>query len=1353
MKHFKQFFILLFLFCSSAETLADTKSISFRHLGVENGLSNNYVTAIVQDKKGCVWIGTESGLNQYDGYSFTVFNSSNSGLKHNAINSLYYDQETNILWIGCKYGGLYALNCATYEIKGVLNDGKITPYNSFLSPRKEGGFWFIPSLGINRLAYYYKGEMHTFEVKGYNHAEEYSSCDDGKGHLFIGYSHKGLTVIDTKKRTLKKYKHYPNDPFSLPGERVYCTFNDHLGNTWIGTNNGLALYNPKKDNFITFRHQAGNAKSLLSDHIFAITEVNGNNLWIGSDVGGISIIDLQDMVTNGISNLEFKNIISGFKAGDLSSANIRNIMQDASGNVWVGNYGNGIDFKSHNRLPFTTMPYYAEGTERNKPVWGVCMDTENNLWAGGKNEIVMFGKDGNKKRTVDLSNYLHRPYAQATSLFCSAPGELLIGIFDDGLLKYDIKSGTVKRLPFQKDFQDVYTFYKDEDGTVWIGSEDGVYIYTKGTLTKADKLNKQLPQPYVFGFIKDRQGKLWIGMAHDGIAVFNNKGRLIKHLNVEKGFPSNGTNQMFIDSKCRIWVATRDGIVVFPDTKRPDKWHLYEPKGSNRYVRAINEDSHGNIWLSSNNVISMLNEQKGDVFKSYDFHDGVPMGNFIEGSSTKDNAGNIYFGSLGGVCKFLPDDLFVQNDVPQVHIIACKRLDSDIQPGQDQATVIPLTQNGLEVDYDNNSFTISFSVADCSLSDRTEYAYMIKGLDDRWIDTNGENEIVLRNLDYGNYELQVKARLKNGQWDENHIARLAIKVNPPLWLSWWAKTLYFLALAGGVIFIARKHERKVKTQARMDAERKRLADEQELNNERLRFYTNVTHELRTPLTLILGPLEDLAAEQQPPHDWQKRINMVYDSAKRLLSTVNQLLEFRKTETRNRQLTVSKGDIGQLVTEIGLRFKELNRNNDLEIKIVVNTAQTEIFFDRDVVTTILDNLLGNALKFTPQGSVKLLLRTVTVDGTDYSEISVNDTGFGIEKDALPHIFERYYQAGGMHQASGTGIGLALVKSMVELHEAEITVESNVGQGTCFRLLLRNDNIYPTAIHKEANSNALTERQTRPIRTEDEQVERDPLMLIVEDNADIQQYVAASFSGKYRILTAVNGKDGWEKARTSIPDIIISDIMMPVMDGIQMCKSIKEDMRTSHIPVILLTAKDSIADKETGYDSGADSYITKPFSARLLKSRVANLLKSRQQMARMIAERTSMLLDESSNSATRYGDSTGNLNEVSREFLDKLNSIIEGNINNTEMDMSFLANELGMSYSSLYRKTKSLTGMTGIEIIRKIRLRHALQLILKGYNVSTAAYDSGFSDLDYFRTWFKKEYGMTPTKFLANNKKQH
>ena len=582
----------------------------------------------------------------------------------------------------------------------------------------------------------------------------------------------------------------------------------------------------------------------------------------------------------------------------------------------------------------------------------------------------------------------------------------------------------------------------------------------------------------------------------------------------------------------------------------------------------------------------------------------------------------------------------------------------------------------------------------------------------------------------------MKTRFRNQEWNEN-AAQLTVVIAPPLWLTWYAKLGYVILFIFALYALLRFYKRKLDLESSLEVERKQSLNKQELNEERLRFYTNITHELRTPLTLILGPLEDLLSDATLSPKHANKISIIHDSATRLLNLINRILEFRKTETQNRKLSVAKGDLGQLVQEVGLRYKELNPNNKVNYHIHIETEDTEIFYDADMITIILDNLMSNAAKYTSEGDITLSLRSVEENQIKYTEISVSDTGHGIDAEALPHIFDRYYQAKSKYQASGSGIGLALVKGLSELHEGILKVESAVDTGTTFTLRLLTENTYPNAIH------AQHDMEKKPMDAEettitDTPTENHPIVLVVEDNADIREYIRSSFTDIYEVITAKDGKEGWELAQVRIPNIIVSDIMMPVMDGIELCKRIKEDMRTSHIPVILLTAKDSLQDKEEGYASGADSYLTKPFSAKLLHSRINNLLETRKKIASLLALADTQPKQESAVSS---------LNKLDNEFLQKITQIIEENLEMEKMDIAFIADKMCMSHSTLYRKIKGLTDMSANEFIRKVKMRKGVELLMSGqYTISEIAYMIGFSSVAYFRQCFKDEYGMSPSEYV-------
>lgn len=710
--------------------------------------------------------------------------------------------------------------------------------------------------------------------------------------------------------------------------------------------------------------------------------------------------------------------------------------------------------------------------------------------------------------------------------------------------------------------------------------------------------------------------------------------------------------------------------------------------------------------------------------------------------------GTICFGSLHGVCSFNPQLINNTDIVSPIQLIACESFDRKVINRKAETTV-PNDKGVISLPYYRNTFRFLFTVPDYAQEGLVEYAYQMEGLDRTWYDTEGEQQITFRNIDPGKYIFRVKARLKNGEWDEKNTASIHIVINPPIWATWYAKSLYTLLILCIIYLIFRSYKKRLLLKSSLKVEKNSLEmekrnrqKEQELHNERLRFYTNIAHELRTPLTLIIGPLEDLKDNKGIPAAFRTKIQTIYRSAVQLLNLINQLMEFRKTETQNRQLTVGKGNLSNLITEIGLRYKELNQNEHVRINVKVEPVQENIYFDADIITIILNNLLSNAIKYTRAGHITLSMHRIKANGISYVEMIVADTGYGIDAESLPHIYDRYYQAKGKHQASGTGIGLALVKSLVDLHHGSLEVESAVEKGTTFRFRIQTDYNYPEALHKEEKVVTVVKEMAEDAEPES----AFPILLVVEDNADIREYIANELQDTYKILQANNGKEGLILALRYTPNIIVSDIMMPEMDGIAMCKGIKENMNTSHIPVILLTAKDSIQDKEEGYDSGADSYLTKPFSAKLLRSRIKNLLEMRKRPARQIVENVPSTVVKNTEKRQSTSSPHPQLNRLDEAFLSKLTSLIEDNLDVEKIDTAFMIDCMNMSYSAFYRKVKALTELSPNEFVRKIKLRNSAHLLLTGeHNVSEAASMTGFNNMAHFRDCFKKEYGIPPSEY--------
>ena len=572
-----------------------------------------------------------------------------------------------------------------------------------------------------------------------------------------------------------------------------------------------------------------------------------------------------------------------------------------------------------------------------------------------------------------------------------------------------------------------------------------------------------------------------------------------------------------------------------------------------------------------------------------------------------------------------------------------------------------------------------------------------------------------------------------------------------------------MALAFGYLAL-RVYQRNLALKFQLQAEKVNHEKEQKLNEERLRFFTNITHELRTPLTLILGPLDDISHSSDITKAVKHKLAVIHQSAVRLNDLITQILEFRKTETDNRQLRVQKANVVDAVHEISLKYEELAQKPDVTIRFVAPEKQIEMYIDKEVIAIIVDNLISNAIKYTDQGNIDVCVERRRSGERHLVDISVSDTGHGISAKALPHIFDRYYQENGAHQASGTGIGLSLVKKLVTLHHGEVKAESNLEQGTSIIVTLDENEIYPEALRGDEAANAkLTGAETANAKLPGDEAartgassddfnseenalgeNRKPQLLVVEDNREILNYVADSFADEFEILKAKDGREGLALALDKVPDVIISDVMMPNMSGNAMCKTLKHDVRTSHIPIILLTAKDSLEAKEKGYESGADSYITKPFTHSLLRSRIQNLLLQRRRDKLQIQESKETDLSQKKEQLRE------SLSKVDQEFFDKLNKLIAENISG-DVDVNLVASSLAVSTSTLYRKMKALTGISTNEYIRKYKMQYAEHLLLEGkYSISEISFMVGMSSVAYFRRCFKAEYGEIPSEYLKKLK---
>lgn len=958
-------------------------------------------------------------------------------------------------------------------------------------------------------------------------------------------------------------------------------------------------------------------------------------------------------------------------------------------------------------------------------------------------------------QTWNFSSYLSNSSSSIYVFEEDKKGNIWCGTSDNGVLKFNPHTHSFTRINYAQNL-DVHALCENAQGKMWVGTEAGIFSVENDKINKEQELNRQMGKnpTIIYSIKEDNYGQIWIGTLDRGVFVFSKQMKLIVHLTEKNLLATNTINHIIKDADGGIWMATMRGLAYVQNPLQPGAIKNYNERYGikDSHIRAISQDKQGNIWVSMFSGIACLNIHK-QRFYNYDYESGIPTSNFVEASAVTTPDGTIYFGSPGGICFFNPQQLTEPKAVSPIQIINCERV-GKLSDQFASRLISPNKEGIICLSHDDNTFKINFTIKDFSQEGNVEYSYMMKGLDDQWYETEGDNEVTFRNLKPGDYTFIIRAKLKNQDWEDASTAEMKVVVNPPLWLTWWAKLCYVLLIMGILGYFFRSYQKQLLLRNSLVQEKWESKQRQQVNEERLRFFTNITHELRTPLTLILGPLEDLMEDKEIAERVHHKIGCIHASAERLLNLINDILEFRKTQTQNRKLTVAKANLGAFVREIGVRFKDLNQNSRLNIRLNIKTGVPELYFDSEVINTVINNLMSNAIKYTPEGSITLSL-TMPEDNT--VAIAVEDTGYGIDKDALPHICDRYYQENGNHQASGTGIGLALVKSLATLHQAELTVESEKGRGSKFTFSLKADRTYPEALHKDDNQDLATAENAEENEPTSKEPTEDirPLLLIVEDNADIRLYIEESLHEDYRIIQACNGREGMEQAFSKVPDIIVSDIMMPEMDGIKMTHILKEDIRTSHIPIILQTAKTSINDQEEGYDSGADSYLTKPFSAKLLHSRIRNILSGRRRLADYIVQKnisqfeTSADEQQTSQKATEEKEDamTCQISNLDKKFLEKLNKLIENHISTDDLDMAFMTDKMAMSHSTFYRKVKALTGMSANEYIKKAKLRHSMTLLKKGeYSIAEVAILAGFNNLGNFRESFKREFGKSPSEIL-------
>ena len=1254
--------------------------------GQEIRLSNRFVIDLAVDGDDLVWAATENGLNCFDGISTRTFLKGQ--LSSSVVNGILADRDEPLVWIALQKGGLACYDKRTDTFlayrKGDGADELSSDDITHLEQGPDGDIWASTfTAGIERLdrqeghftrynedAFpgYRNASLHTFKLRG--------------DQLVLGYWSKGVSILSLTDHSRIDLFHEDGRPDSLPSDEVRALLVDAQNRIWVGTTRGLALYSDAGRSFTVFRTRPGDPSSLPEEEIFDLVEDGQGHLFVATASGEVFSLDIRN--PGGIpADVAFTPAL---RPQSKEQPPIRCLSFDHFGNLWIGTYGDGLHFRSGHEAGAGQLRLPREVEYDEVPA--LCFTSGQQLLAGTRAGLAKFGPDS--------SAALLQKGVPVQSLLEDADRRLWTGT-PDGRLYVSEADGVRSRVLPGVELVSVRALLSDGP-YLWAGTDRGL-LHIDRKSRRADRRYTRLdglPDNMVRTLLKDRAGRLWVGMLGHGLCVYDEQMEMIAQYDASGGLPSDTVNHLLQDEEGRIWVATSSGLVRFD--AGPGEISAVYAAGeelADDNVRALAEDAGGNLWMSTNDGISCLTAS-GKVL-SFDRKDGLPDGNYCNAAVAVLPDGRILFGTTDAIAWVHPAVLMAPKAVPPVSILT--------------------PEQALSADWRGNFLRIRFSVPDYTYARSADYAYRIADLDSDWHPC--ERELEFNHLPYGRHELQVRAVMHAQDWDGSY-SSVVLTIHPPFWLTWWAKSIYVLLALGivavAILYLYRRGTRKNRERLQQEL----LLQERRNNEERLVFFTNVTHELRTPLTLILGPLEDLSEDNSLPAPVRTRIGRVKQSARQLLGLVNQLLEFRKTETQNRRLAVRYDDLSAFVTETGARFQDLSIDKSVTLVLSV-TPDIRLWFDAEALAVILNNLLSNARKFTPSGRIVLSLQR---EGERVA-LSVSDTGCGIPADDLNHIFERYYQVAGPQAPFGTGVGLALVKNLCDLHHVDLSVVSEPGKGSEFKLLFDPQEDYPEASHEGPVPEEV-------LPTEPELPEEDGgiRVLVVEDNDGIRDYIRESLSPEYRVLQAKDGREGLKSAVREIPDVVISDIMMPVMDGIAMCKAIRQDVRTSHIPVILLTAKGSDESRVEGYDVGADSYLVKPFNKTLLLSRIRNLMDNRRRVMREVSE-----------SGTAEA-----LSPVDNEFLAKFTAYVEERLGDERIDIVSLAGQFAMSQSTLYRKVKAVTGLSPNELIRNIRLGKAAEMLKKtSLSVSEISWQVGFGSPVYFRTCFKERFGVTPTEY--------
>ncbi|GAB3993907.1 two-component regulator propeller domain-containing protein [Spirosoma daeguense] len=1312
----------------------------FEHLSVKDGLSNNSVNCILQDQEGFMWFGTNDGLNKYDGYTFTVIKSNPNDLQHSFQNDLLSglcEDHANRLW-AVTQGGLHEINKQTGQVTPHpirARNADLWNYQHSVFEDSRHVLWISSLGGLAR----YEPDRHRFTLFPVPQPEATikSVFEDAQHRFWVG-TYRGLYLFN---QATGQYTLVPASVSAGELQPTFIAFHlDAQQVLWISTATaGYGLFR------LDLRHQPWQLEPYNPNgQINPFTFLNS----LRSDADGIFWM----ATTTGLQRIDpvrhqvFTYRPDSNEPKGISSSTAQTVYIDRLGTLWVGT-DNGIDRQAMSDRPFVTYQVHPNKGTANLPenkVVALLPDKNGGFWTSNGYTVY---KPRNSHTSEPVSPALLGSvgrYKNYTQAFLS-DGEkgIWIGTWS-GLYHFDAATNRFSGYPAEVPAE---YMSRGPTGDLWIGGyvspKSGIASFNPQThryrYYKFDSKNPNgLPDQYVHGLLASRNGDVWIPFRKQGIARLNPKtGRFVHYLaNSSNGLTDNAILSIHEDRNGTIWLGTQQGGInrFTTQTGRFSAFTIRDGLPSNRIV-GLTSDQNGNLWVSTDKGLCRFNPRTKQA-RNYQTTNGLPSNDFSRNAVVnQDN--RLYFGTLNGVVHFNPDSIRDDTRTLPIHITELKVHDQ----------FRPITGHTVTLQHDENFLSFSFAALTFTQTEQNQYAYQLVGVDENWVQNGTRHFANYTNLSPGAYTFRVKAANSDGTWATNE-ATIQLVIRPPWWATWWAYCLYALLLGGIVWGVIRFYLNRLKQQQELELNRRQAEQLKTVDELKTRFFSNITHEFRTPLSLIISPVEKLLLDNRFDTSTQQLLGLMKRNADQLLRLINQLLDLSKLEAGRMEISLMRGEVIGFVEYVVESFQQTAEQKNVTLLFTTERSTLDCLFDADKWEKILTNLLANALKFTGNGgnvalSLSAVSRTSDTETTDII-ITIKDSGIGILPENLPHIFDRFYQADTSRTRAyeGTGIGLALVKELVELIGGSIHVASQPDSGTTFTLTLPVKSVLvdqdvPVVVLPTRESDKATQLPTSPLlnTSKPASTEKTSLVLIVEDNEELREFLAEELAATYRILRAADGESGWQLTQTELPDIVISDIMMPRMDGYALTHNIKHHPDTNHIAVVLLTAKAAHQSRLEGLQEGADDYLAKPFHLDELQLRLRNLLSHREKLQHQYRQQLAL------------PDTLQPTITVQDVFLGRVYALLDKHLTDTSLNVDWLADELAMSRKTLYRKIHNLIQLSPNELIRQYRLRKAVDLLQQGYSVAETAYQVGFRTPSYFSIVFKEFYQKTPTEFIA------